>query len=247
MIRARDPRDARNRRKRGARVRGRPINLHVHRRRSLEARGEVVGKRARLELHADPALDARGIGENIHARDRRRASIRFSKSLEDLHRGGLPRSVRTEQAEDLALLDEEADSTDRFDLAVALAQVGDLDDVRHDSTLTAGDERGIREIVNEEYEWKKHHGRDDDTHDDRVRTTEPRVGDHERCRDRRENGNLRDQVERIGLVDHERVDDGSSEQPCREPDDREYAGVPHRIAQREEKSEAEARGPRRLR
>src|SRR5207248_6914377 len=79
------------------------------------ARRQVVGERARLELHADPALDARGIREHVDAGHGRGSSVGFSKSLEYFDGRGLPRPVRTEQTEDLSRLDEEADAADRFD------------------------------------------------------------------------------------------------------------------------------------
>src|SRR5204863_7724137 len=58
-------------------------------------RRQVVGERARLELHADPALDARGVREHVYAGDGRGSSVGFSKSLEYFDGRGLPRPVRT--------------------------------------------------------------------------------------------------------------------------------------------------------
>src|SRR6185295_17163076 len=46
---------------------------------------------------------------------------------EDLHRRGLARPVRPEQADDLALLDRGGDASKRLDLAVTLLQVDELD------------------------------------------------------------------------------------------------------------------------
>src|SRR5437660_1388974 len=92
-------------------------------RRLREAAAEVLGEGARLKLHADPALHARWVGEDVDPRDRRGASVGATKALEDLDGGGLPRPVGAEHSEDLALLDAEADPAHRFDVAVALAEV----------------------------------------------------------------------------------------------------------------------------
>jgi hypothetical protein len=46
-------------------------------------------------------------------------------------RGGLARSIRSEQAEDLALLDIETDALDRFEITESFVQVLDFDGV-HD-------------------------------------------------------------------------------------------------------------------
>src|ERR1700716_4327170 len=102
----------------------------------------MIGERTRLELHAYPALHAGGIPEHVDAGDHGRPSVGAAQSFEDLDCRGLPRSVRTEKAEDLTWLDEKADAADRFDLAVALAQVGDLHDGRHDPN--ASDSRRTR-------------------------------------------------------------------------------------------------------
>jgi len=100
------------------------------------ARRQIVRERACLELHADPALDARGVREYVDAGHGRGPSVGFSKSLEYFDRRGLPRPVRTEQAEDFSPLDGEADAADGFDISVALPQVGDLHDRRHQSNAT---------------------------------------------------------------------------------------------------------------
>ncbi len=95
------------------------------------ARGQVVGERARLQLDADPALHTGWIGEHVDPSHGGRSTVRFSEPFQDLDSRRLPRSVRTEETEDLARFDEEADPADRFDLAVALPQVTDLHDRRH--------------------------------------------------------------------------------------------------------------------
>src|SRR6266511_1919516 len=100
-------------------------------------REEVLGERALLELHADPLLHAGGLLPDIDTGDERGAAVRLAQPFEDLDRRGLPRPVRTEEREDLALLHVEAHAVDRLDPTVALAQLANGDDRRHTSTITA--------------------------------------------------------------------------------------------------------------
>src|SRR6266511_3236667 len=105
--------------------------------RLVHPREEVLGERALLELHADPLLHAGGLLPDIDTGDERGAAVRLAQPFEDLDRRGLPRPVRTEEREDLALLHVEAHAVDRLDPTVALAQLANGDDRRHTSTITA--------------------------------------------------------------------------------------------------------------
>jgi hypothetical protein len=58
------------------------------------------------------------------------------QTFEDFDGRGLPRSIRTEEAEALAGLDLQADAADGFDFSVVgLAQVGALDGRRHEQIV----------------------------------------------------------------------------------------------------------------
>src|SRR2546426_7638717 len=100
-------------------------------------------------------------------------------------------------------------------------------------TLSVRDECGVREVMQEKRERQEDHGRDDDADHDRVRATETRVRQHEGRRDGGEDWNLCDPVERVRTIDHERVDDRTSEKSGRESDDRENARVTDWIPKRE--------------
>jgi hypothetical protein len=59
---------------------------------------------------------------DVEAGDARRAGARPHEGREHVHRGGLARAVRAEQAEELAWRDLEVEAVDRGELAVALGQ-----------------------------------------------------------------------------------------------------------------------------
>src|SRR5580704_788393 len=88
--------------------------------------GDLVGQLALLELDADqlPCLGAVTVGVDAEHPDR--AAVGMAQPLGALDGGGLARAVRAEDAEDLALLDAQAEVVDRDLLAVPLAQVADL-------------------------------------------------------------------------------------------------------------------------
>src|SRR5438128_1099758 len=106
-------------------------------------------------------------------------------------------------------------------------------------TLAIGDERGVREVVEIERERQEHDRRDDDPYDDRVRATKAGVRHHERGRDRGQDRNLGHPMQRVGTVDHKGVDHRAIEEPGREADDREDAGVAYRVAEREQEPQTE--------
>ena len=75
----------------------------------------------------------RGLSESaprrdVDAEDDRLAAVGRAQPLEDLDRRRLARTVRPEQAEDLARRDVEVDAVDGLDVAVALDQAADPDD-----------------------------------------------------------------------------------------------------------------------
>ena len=94
----------------------------------------VLGERARLELHADTALDPGRIAGHVDAGDRGGTGVRVAQPFEDLDRRRLPSPVRTEEPEDLAFRHREADAADGLDLTVPLAKVGHGDDRRRQCT-----------------------------------------------------------------------------------------------------------------
>src|SRR5438034_9202497 len=95
------------------------------------ARGQLVVERRVLEDEADAPADGSGVLRHIDAGDARFPGGRSQQSAEDADGGRLPRSVRPEEAEDLALLDRKVDAANRFELAVLLDEARDLDDRRH--------------------------------------------------------------------------------------------------------------------
>ena len=85
--------------------------------------GQLRVERRCLEGHPDSRLQGLRVPVGIHAENRGLAGIGGPQSLEDLDRRRLARSVRAEEAEDLARPDLERDPVDRTGLAVLLAQV----------------------------------------------------------------------------------------------------------------------------
>ena len=114
----------------------------------LLASQQVVDGR---ELPSDPdqRADGAGLAVQVVPKDAGGASIRRYQGRQDSHHGGLARSVRTEQSEDLALPDAEVDVVEDDLFSVCLAQAGDgnrgtrrvLDrsvHASHTATLTLG-------------------------------------------------------------------------------------------------------------
>jgi len=80
-----------------------------------------------LQLDPDQALDPRWVATDVDPGDDHPALVGVAQPLEDLHGGGLAGAVGSEDAEDLVLADVEGDAVDGHDLAVALAEILDLD------------------------------------------------------------------------------------------------------------------------
>ena len=105
----------------------------------LLARGQPLEERRRLQLDADPRQQ-RGVPRpGGHAEHRHLPLVGLPQPLDDLQRGRLPRAVRAEDPEELALLDGERDAVHGADVPVALAQARHLDRVCH-----AEDDKGGR-------------------------------------------------------------------------------------------------------
>ena len=90
--------------------------------------GQLVEEGRRLELDADAPLHLARVGLHVDAVDDGLAAIDRAHPLDHLEGRRLARAVRSEDPEDLALGDLEADAVDRRQAAVLLAQVGDGDD-----------------------------------------------------------------------------------------------------------------------
>jgi hypothetical protein len=80
-----------------------------------------------LQDDTDPLAEVASGARRVAVQHLDRAAVAGSVALEDLDRRRLSRAVRAEQAEDLALLDLEADASQRLVIAVRLAQVDDAD------------------------------------------------------------------------------------------------------------------------
>src|SRR2546425_8895501 len=81
-----------------------------------------------LELHADAILQFVDVAERIEPEHRDSAAIGHAQSLDALQRGRLAGAVRSDQSEDLAIVDLERHLIDRDRLAVGLAAAGDAND-----------------------------------------------------------------------------------------------------------------------
>ena len=82
---------------------------------------------ALLQDHPGPLAELGRLSRRIEAEDADRAAGRRPEALQDLQRGGLPRAVRAEQAEHLAVADVEVHAPQHLGRAVALPQVTNLD------------------------------------------------------------------------------------------------------------------------
>ena len=101
-----------------ARIRG----LRVERREQVEglADGHPVGELALLELDADERPQSVAVPARVEAEDPDGAGVGRPETGDRLDGGCLAGAVRSEDAEDLALLDGEGDAVDRRAVAVVL-------------------------------------------------------------------------------------------------------------------------------
>src|SRR5207249_1133078 len=91
-------------------------------------RSEILVQRRVLEDEPDPAPHFELLGRDVEPRDRRRSGRRTQKRAQDVDRRRLPGTVRTEEPEDLAGGDVEADAPNCFELVVRLRQLAHGDD-----------------------------------------------------------------------------------------------------------------------
>ena len=80
-----------------------------------------------LELDADTLLQLIDIAKRVEAQHRDRTAVRFPDTLDALQRRGLAGAVRSDQAEDFAILNVERDLIDGDGPSVGLADAGDAD------------------------------------------------------------------------------------------------------------------------
>jgi hypothetical protein len=89
-----------------------------------------VGKRSLLELDAHPAADLLRVAGRVETEDPHSAGIGVAKSGDALDRGCLARTVRSQDAEDLAVEHGQRHAVHGHRVAVGLAQVVHLNDRR---------------------------------------------------------------------------------------------------------------------
>src|SRR2546423_71157 len=87
-----------------------------------------------LVLHTDPLPEGVGIAAWVEAEHRDRPLVGDAIALDALHRGRLTGAVRTYQSKDLTLQHFERHVVDGHRAAVALTQVGDGNDGRHEES-----------------------------------------------------------------------------------------------------------------
>ena len=92
--------------------------------------GETSGQRGVLQSGSDSLTERNDLSARIEAEHAHVAAVVAAQSLDELDAGGLAGTVRSEDAEDLALVDPERDVVDRDEIAVPLAQTLDGDDRR---------------------------------------------------------------------------------------------------------------------
>src|SRR6478672_2758776 len=81
----------------------------------------------RLQHDPDALAQRAAARAGVVPEHRHVATTAFPVALEDLDRGRLARAVGTEQTEHLAALDADIHAAQRFEVAIGLAQPGDLD------------------------------------------------------------------------------------------------------------------------
>src|SRR5262249_58048068 len=95
------------------------------------AGSDVAVDPTRLQHYPDPLAQRAIARARIVSEHRYLAVAALAVALEDLHRGGLARAVRSQQAEHLSPPDADVDAANRFECAVALDQIVHLDRRRH--------------------------------------------------------------------------------------------------------------------
>ena len=100
------------------------------------ADGQLAVERLLLRHDPDPRLHLAPLRPRVEAEHAELAAVDVREPVDHLHRRGLPRAVRAEEAEALAALDVEVDSVDGHDLAVGLVEPARLDGPRAWPPLT---------------------------------------------------------------------------------------------------------------
>ena len=85
--------------------------------------GQVSIQRKELGHVADARLDRRRLGQDVEARDPSLSRARPDEAREHLYGRGLPRAVRSQEPEDLALEDLEGDVVDGDEVPEAAGQL----------------------------------------------------------------------------------------------------------------------------
>ena len=98
---------------------GKPVNTGI--KPNVLQYGQIIVKGKPLAHIPDVALDLFALRHHIETRHRTAARRRVTQPAKHAHRGGLPRTVRTEEAENLAPCDIECNAIDGFEIAERLA------------------------------------------------------------------------------------------------------------------------------
>jgi len=99
------------------------------------AHPQALGQGGGLQLRAGPPAQFLGVAAGIQPEHSEPAAVAAAQALQDLHGGGLARSVRSQDAEDLPAPDVEGDLGDGNGPAVPLLEVFRGDDGVHGWTL----------------------------------------------------------------------------------------------------------------
>jgi hypothetical protein len=89
---------------------------------------QVVEVRCRLQLHPDPPLQLHPVRNRVKAQHLSVTGGRLADPFDDLERRRLPRPVRPEEPEQLAVTDLERHAVDRIEAATPRQRIG-LDEV----------------------------------------------------------------------------------------------------------------------
>ena len=104
------------------------------------AHGEERIEHELLRHDAQRAARIAVVGDDVVAQHPRRAGVGAGQPREDRDQRRLARAVRSQQAEELALLDGEAHAGQRLHAAEAAGDVVDFDGERHDRRSIAADQ-----------------------------------------------------------------------------------------------------------
>src|SRR6266705_800088 len=86
---------------------------------------KLVRERGGLQGCADDVFQSRGVFTRVVAADNSGAAVGIAQAFQDFDGAGLAGTVGSEQAEDFAFADAEADAANGLDVAVALGEIFD--------------------------------------------------------------------------------------------------------------------------